>query len=208
MLRYPDIDSTKGNFRLIDSVAISLPGWLTDDIQKGRIPERLPTVEDQMVLAIDLALRNAKEKTGGPFGTVIFETATGIIKGVGVNQVVPLSNPLLHGETVAIAMATAAVKNFNLGAEGLPHHTLVTSAQPCVMCCGATLWSGVRTLVTGASGQDVERLTGFDEGPIHPDWSDELRLRGVQVNQGVLREQACGVLEWYAKNGGIIYNGR
>ena len=199
---------TNSRISLTSNVLVSLPQWLIDDIQNGRIPERLPTQEDQMTLAIQLSRRNAEEQTGGPFGTVIVETDTGLVKGIGVNRVVPLSCPLLHGETVAITMATAAVNNFNLGADGLPEHTLITSAQPCAMCCGATAWSGVRTLVTGASGQDVEALTGFDEGPIHPDWANQLRKRGIEVIEGVMRQEACNALKWYAENGGLIYNGR
>ena len=191
-----------------NSVLISLPAWLIDDLTHGRIPDRLPTREEQMALAIHLSRRNAEEKTGGPFGSVIVESESGLVKGVGVNLVVPLSCPILHGETVAIAMAGATVNNFNLGAEGLPAHTLVTSAQPCAMCCGATVWSGVRTLVTGASGEDVEALTGFDEGPIHPNWAHQLGNRGIFVIEGVMRQEACDALRWYADNGGFIYNGR
>jgi len=193
---------------LTSNFEVTLPRWLVDDIHSNRIPEGLPTVEEQMALAIALSRRNAEERTGGPFGTIIVETETGAIKGVGVNRVVPLSCSLLHGETVAIAMAQSMLKTFNLGASEVPSHTLVTSAQPCAMCCGATAWSGVRKLVTGASGLDVERLTGFDEGPIHPDWANELRKRGIEVVEGVLRQSACDALEWYAENSGIIYNGR
>lgn len=114
---------------------------------------------------------------------------------------------LLHGETVAIAMAQAALGNFNLGADGMLGHTLVTSAQPCAMCCGAIVWSGVEHLVTGASGSDVESLTGFDEGPIHPDWQEQLRRRGIAVTEAVLRAEACAALQFYVDNGGFIYNG-
>jgi tRNA(Arg) A34 adenosine deaminase TadA len=199
---------TKTRIELTSNVLVTLPQWLVDDIHSNRIPERLPTVEEQMALAIHLSRRNAEEKTGGPFGTIIVETETGVLKGVGVNRVAPLSCSLLHGETVAIAMAQSMLKTSNLGASGTPSHTLVTSAQPCAMCCGATAWSGVRKLITGASGQDVETLTGFDEGPIHPDWANELRKRGIEVVEGILRQEACDALKWYAENGGFIYNGR
>ena len=155
---------------LTSKVHVTLPQWLIDDIENQRIPRQLATIHDQMTFAIHLSRRNAEERTGGPFGSIIVEADTGLVKGIGVNRVVPLSCPLLHGEAVAIAMATALVNNFNLAAHGLPRHTLVTSSQPCAMCCGATVWSGVRTLITGASGKDIETLAGFDEGPIHPDW--------------------------------------
>jgi tRNA(Arg) A34 adenosine deaminase TadA len=192
---------------LSTQMLINLPKWLVDEIKSGRVPECLPTVEEQMEYAIKLSRRNTEEQTGGPFGSVIVEIVTGLVKGVGVNRVVPLSCPLLHGETMAIAMATTNLKNFNLGAEGMPAHSLVTSAQPCAMCCGATAWSGVKRLVTGASGSDVESITGFDEGPIHPNWQRQLRQRGIEVVEGVLRNEACEGLEFYVASGGFVYNG-
>lgn len=191
---------------LTSYASISLPQWLINDLPL--LPDRLSSVEEQMALAVKLSRRNSEENTGGPFGTVIVESDSGKLVAVGVNRVVPTNNPLLHGEAVAIAMAGAALRNFNLGGEGMPAHRLVTSAQPCVMCVGATLWCGVRELVTGASGDDVQSITGFDEGPIHPDWANELGKRGVKVTQGVLRQEARAALQFYVENGGFIYNGR
>lgn len=194
--------------QLVSKVVITLPQWLADAIKRNRLPKKLPTVEEQMAFAIWLSRRNAEERTGGPFGTVIVETATGLVKGVGVNLVVPLCNSVQHGEMVAIQMVEAALNSFTLGAEGMPGHTLVTSAQPCAMCVGAIPWSGVEQVVTGASGYNVETYTGFDEGPIHPWWRAELRKRGIRVVTGVLRRDACAVLRWYRQTGGVIYNGR
>ena len=49
-----------------------------------------------------------------------------------------------------------------------PTHELVVNWRPCVQCYGATLWSGVRRLVIAGSGPELEELTSFDEGPMHP----------------------------------------
>ena len=46
------------------------------------------------------------------------------------------------------------------------------------MCYGAVLWSSVRSLVIADSEKALEEITGFDEGPIHPDWKEELKRRG------------------------------
>jgi len=75
------------------------------------------------------------------------------------------------------------------------------------MCAGAVLWSGARSLVCGASGDDA-RAIGFDEGPKHPDWANELRGRGIEVVEGVMRSQAVAILEYYRAVGGPIYNAR
>ncbi|MCK7474293.1 MAG: hypothetical protein MZV49_13640 [Rhodopseudomonas palustris] len=42
----------------------------------------------------------------------------------------------------------------------------MTSSQPCLMCLGATLWSGVTRLTYGAAAADVTAILGFDEGPL------------------------------------------
>jgi len=193
---------------LVTKLSVSLPEWLIDDVNNKRVPERLVTSREQMAFAIALSRRNSTERTGGPFGTVIVESESGLVKAVGVNVVVPSSCSLAHGEALAIAMAQAAANNYNLGAPGLPALTLVTSSQTCVQCFGAVVWSGVRKLICAASGEDVERLVGFDEGPIHPQWRDELRARGIEVVQGLMRDEACAVLDWYYKNGGVVYNSR
>ena len=79
------------------------------------------------------------------------------------------------------------------------------------MCFGAIWWSGVSRLVIGARKEDVERLTGFEEGPVPPNWIELLEgrrapLRPVQVTRDVLSDRACAVLRRYEERGGPIYN--
>jgi tRNA(Arg) A34 adenosine deaminase TadA len=126
---------------------------------------------------------------------------------VGVNRVVAGNCAAAHAELLALSLAQQAVGSFDLGAAGLPACELVSSAEPCLMCLGATLWSGVRRLVCAAADADV-RAIGFDEGPKPPAWADELRRRGIEVVEGVLRPRAVAVLEAYRAAGGTIYNGR
>ena len=73
------------------------------------------------------------------------------------------------------------------------------------MCLGATLWSGVRGLVSGASKEDAHAV-GFDEGPVFAESWTYLEGRGVRVSRGVLRDEAAAVLQLYASMGGPIYN--
>ncbi len=67
------------------------------------------------------------------------------------------------------------------------------------------MWSGVRALECGASGEDVE-AAGFDEGPKPGDWEGELRRRGIEVSRGLLRAEAAEVLREYAAAGRTVYN--
>ena len=42
---------------------------------------------------------------------------------------------------------------------------LFTSCEPCAMCLGASLWSGVKRMVCGATKDDAQAI-GFDEGKV------------------------------------------
>jgi len=82
---------------------------------------------------------------------------------------------------------------------------LVSSCEPCAMCLGATLWSGVTGLVCGATREDAMAV-GFDEGPVFAESWAYLEGRGVRTTRGVLRAEAAAVLELYRASGGPIYN--
>jgi tRNA(Arg) A34 adenosine deaminase TadA len=135
----------------------------------------------------------------------VFESQTGRLISVGVNSVLRMANSLWHGEMVALAMAHTRLRSFTLGADGMPSHELVTSCEPCAMCLGATLWSGVRTLVCGATRADAEAL-GFDEGPVTDESYAYLESRGIAVRRGVQRAAARAVFEDYRARGGPVYN--
>ena len=185
------------------SFTIDLPDWLKD--RAG--DEVVLGDDDRMAYVIDLARRNVAEETGGPFGAAIFEIDTGRLVAAGVNRVMPISLSMAHAEIVAIGLASTTLGTFDLGAEGLPAMEVVASTEPCAMCMGATIWSGVRSLRTGARDEDA-RSVGFDEGPKVDDWQGELTSRGITVVCDVLRAEAAAVLRAYAESGATIYNGR
>ncbi len=143
---------------------------------------------------------------GGPFGAAVFVEQTGELVGVGMNSVQRLSNATLHAEMVAFMVAQHRLGTFTLGVSGLPDHTLATSCDPCAMCLGAVLWSGVRRVLCGASRDDATRL-GFDEGPVFPESYRYLHDRGITIIHGMLHLEARAVLELYRERSGTIYNG-
>ncbi len=158
-----------------------------------------------MRLAIAVSRANVEHETGGPFGAAIFESESGRLVAVGMNSVVRLNNCTLHGEMVAFMTAQARLRSFTLNAPHLPAHELVTSCEPCAMCLGATLWSGVRRVVYGAGREDAARLR-FDEGPVFPESYRYLEQRGITIVRKVLRDEAVAVLELYRARSGMIYN--
>ena len=76
------------------------------------------------------------------------------------------------------------------------------------MCYGATIWSGITSLVIAGAGSKVEDITGFDEGPLRDNWQEELEQRGISVTVGVLHEEALAGLRYFAKSGALVYNAR
>jgi tRNA(Arg) A34 adenosine deaminase TadA len=183
-------------------ISIDLPAWVSAFTDWSR---PLRTDEDRMRLAIGLARENVERRTGGPFGAIVVERESGRIVGAGTNSVVRLNSSALHAEVIACMLAQHRLGSWTLAAPTLPEHELVTSCEPCAMCLGAALWSGVRRVVCGAAREDAARLA-FDEGPVFPESWAYLAARGVSVTRGVLRDDAREVLQRYRETGGLIYN--
>jgi len=97
--------------------------------------------------AIELAA-NVPE---APFGAVIVDRDTNAILSEGWNKT--SQNPTWHGEIDAINALSALsvdIRGKNL--------VLYTTAEPCPMCQGAVLWSGIQTVVYGTSIRSLQRL--------------------------------------------------
>ena len=183
-------------------IRITNPDWVDKVVDVHR-----PYTDDdaRIRVAITLARENVVRGTGGPFGAAVFESASGRLVGLGTNGVLRLNNSTAHAEVVALMMAQAQVQSFTLKTDGGATHELFSSCEPCAMCLGATLWSGVSRLVFAATREDATRLQ-FDEGPVFPESYRYLADRGVAIEHGRLREEAVTVFDLYAKLGGPIYN--
>ena len=184
-------------------IRITNPDWVGSTVDFNRA---YPDDDARVRVAIALARENVRRETGGPFGAAVFEAGTGRLVGVGTNGVLRLKNSTAHAEVVALMMAEARVASFTLQNDGMPTHELFSSCEPCAMCLGATLWSGVTRLVFAATREDATRLN-FDEGPVFPESYHYLEDRGVKIGRSVLRDEARGVLELYRSKSGKIYNG-
>lgn len=183
-------------------LALALPTWVPEAIGH---PRTFGSDDDKMALAIRLAAENVeREPGGGPFGAAVFRRDSGQLVAAGVNSVVRLGNSVLHAEVVALMLAHRATGFYSFTTPGAPALELVTSCEPCVMCLGATHWSGVSRLVCGATKADAEAL-GFDEGPVDEDAWAHLARRGVTVVRGVRRAEAAAVLQRYQALGRPVY---
>jgi len=174
-----------------------LPEWISKETGNGKISN-----EEKTDFVLNLATKNIEHGTGGPFAAAIFNINTHELISIGVNLVVEQNCSPAHAEVVAIIMAQEKLQQFKLNEED---YVLVSSAQPCAMCTGAIVWSGVKTLIYGASKEDVENIVGFDEGPVHPNWVEEYEKRGINVIEKICHKKACEVLKFYKNKEGIIY---
>lgn len=182
-----------------------LPPWTARIRSRRQTP--IVAARDRMRFVIQLALSNVTAQTGGPFGAAVFEAKTGRLIALGVNVVEPTNCSLAHAEMVALANAHFALRHFDLGARGLPRLELVTSCEPCAMCYGAILWSGVRKVVCGARATDATAI-GFDEAPKPKNWVAAMKRRGISIVQDLCRSEAIAVFRQYRQTGGSIYNPR
>jgi tRNA(Arg) A34 adenosine deaminase TadA len=185
---------------------LSLPDWAVEEHK--HLPLVMPTLEERMAHVIRFSRLNFERGTGGPFAAGVFERDTGKLVAIGVNRVVPLNCSSAHAEVMTLSLAQHMLGTHDLGGPGMPAYQLVVNWRPCAMCYGAVLWSGVRSLVIAGSGPELEEVTGFDEGPIHPEWEKELEKRGVELVNNLLKDEAMAVYRDFAASGALVYNGR
>lgn len=109
--------------------------------------------------AIRLAVENAKNGTGGPFGAVIVKDGK-VIAACG-NSVTPDNDPTAHAEVNAIREACR-----KLGAFQLEGCEIYASCEPCPMCLGAIYWARPAKVYYASTKEDAA-LAGFDDSFIY-----------------------------------------
>ena len=106
-----------------------------------------------------------------------------------------------HAEMNAIRLAEEKLGTWDLGPRDL---VLYTTSEPCMMCMGAVLWSGIRKVVYGVPSEAVERLDGFDEG-FKPQWKTEFAKRGIEVVGPVAQAVGEDVHREYVRRHPTVY---
>jgi tRNA(Arg) A34 adenosine deaminase TadA len=194
-----------------DSLAVefeaSLPPWLVEKLPALATANPLRTAEERVALTNRLADRNWRAGNGGPFAAIVVDAASGALVSVGVNVVLATNLSSVHAEVMALSLAQRRLGRWDLGADGADLE-LVVNWRPCVMCYGATMWSGVRSLLIAGEGAEVEELTGFDEGPMPDDWIGEFERRGIRVSVGVGHDDAIEVFRAFGASDAVVYNAR
>jgi len=185
---------------------LDLPLWAHNELQ--HLPAVLPQLEDRMEAVLRFARLNTEHESGGPFAAGVFERDSGKLIIIGVNRVIPLNCSSAHAEITALTLAQQILGTYDLGGPGMPAHQLVVNWSPCAMCFGAVLWSGIRSLVIAGADDEMMAITGFDEGPMPEHWRQELSTRGIELIEGVMREEALTGFRNFAATNPVVYNGR
>lgn len=107
--------------------------------------------------AISIILQLQKEAiaTGNPPFAALIIMDDSVISA-GYNQSRTSGNPLKHAEMSAIQSAIDSH-----GAEILLKSHLISSNEPCPMCMGACIWSGIRKVTYFISQEQVAAIRGW-----------------------------------------------
>ena len=111
---------------------------------------------DYMDIALEEAYEGIRAHHGGPFGCVIVKDGKIIVRGH--NRVLLKHDPTCHGEVEAIRDACEKT-----GSHDLSGSILYTTAEPCPMCLGASLWANIKEIRYGCTVADTDSIGFRDE---------------------------------------------
>lgn len=172
----------------------------------GNITSNAPITKPQYETArkIILGLQNETPKHFcehcGPFCAAIYDDKGNLI-AKAQNNVVPACDCTNHAEMNVIRLAQKKLNTYDLSKYNL---SIYVTAEPCIMCVGGIMWSGIKNVYFCVYSKDVEAITGFDEG-YKPNWIEQFKQRGINVYGGIEQEYGKKVLAKYVKSGNTIY---
>lgn len=153
-----------------------------------------------VILSLQEELKTHISKGAGPFLAAIYDRRGNLV-AKAANSVVNKNCSHNHAEMNAIRLAEEKLNTFDLA----PHHlSLYVTAEPCLMCLGGIMWSGIEAVYYGVPSKQVEEITGFDEG-FKPGWLEEFKKRGITVYGNIEPYAGEEVLRAYMDQGRQVY---
>ena len=101
-----------------------------------------------------------------------------------------------------IKAACEKLGTYDLSNKGLK---MYVTAEPCVMCAGGIMWSGIDTVYYSVNSKDVQKLTGFDEGYKPLLWKAQFKKRGINLYGGIEESAGKASLDKYVLDGHTVY---
>lgn len=179
---------------------LKLPEWLVEENKREIF---IVSMEEKVRYVHEVVRKNLENTTGGPFAAAVFDIKTNQLIATGVNLVTYTNLSIAHAEVVTFSIAQTKLNCFSLADE---RYELVSSCEPCAMCYGAIVWSGIKKVIYSATKEDAQAI-GFDEGDKPLNWKESYRKRGIEVVGPILQNPGKDLLESYKYGSGIIYNG-
>ena len=145
-------------------------------------------------------MQSFTQKGSGPFVAAIYDDKGNLLVKVA-NSVVNEHCSNNHAEMNAIKAAEQKLGTYDLAPYNL---RLYVTAEPCMMCIGGIMWSGIKEVYYGVPSKSVEEITGFDEG-FKPHWFREFKKRGIVVYGNIEPELGEKCLKNYVEEGKKVY---
>ena len=154
----------------------------------------------KIILQLQDEMKDYISKGSGPFLAAVIDENGNIISKTA-NSVVSEGCSNNHAEMNAIKAAQKKLGTYDLSAYNL---SLYVTSEPCMMCIGGIMWSGIKAVYYGVPSKRVEEITGFDEG-FKPNWFEEFKNRGITVYGNIEVEAGEKVLYDYVNSGKTVY---
>ena len=154
----------------------------------------------KVILGLQNELDEYTKNGAGPFLASIYDENNKLVAKTS-NTVLADKCSHSHAEMNAIKEAEKYYGTYDLSKYNL---SLYVTAEPCIMCLGGIMWSGIKNIYYGVPSETVEKLTGFDEG-FKPNWHDEFKQRGITVYGNIEPEAGEKALKNYMENGLTVY---
>ena len=155
---------------------------------------------EKIILQLQTEMKNYIAQGSGPFLAAVIDDKGNIISKTA-NSVVSEGCSNNHAEMNAIKMAQKNLGTYDLSKYNL---SLYVTSEPCMMCIGGIMWSGIKAVYYGVPSKRVEEITGFDEG-FKPNWFEEFKTRGITVYGNIEVEKGEKVLYDYVNTGKTVY---
>ena len=155
---------------------------------------------EKIILGLQQELKKYINKGSGPFLAAIYDQKGNLIAKAS-NNVVNKSCSNNHAETNAIKLAEKKLNTYDLSPYNL---SIYVTSEPCMMCLGSIMWSGIKAVYYGVPSNRVSKITGFDEG-FKPNWLNEFKKRGITVYGQIETDAGEQVLKDYVKQGHTVY---
>ena len=169
-------------------------------ISNEKIDRAKVETASKIITELQKDMQSFTKNGSGPFVAAIYDSNGKLVVKVA-NSVVNENCSNNHAEMNAIKAAEKKLETYDLAPYNLK---LYVTAEPCIMCIGGIMWSGIKEVYYGVPSKTVEEITGFDEG-FKPHWFKEFKKRGIIVYGNIQPEFGEQELHQYVNDGKKVY---